>query len=96
MRRADHDLRTVVDVRQFGDRGSWMPVNTVFFVTDSGRGIFEDNAISDSTFANVAVTRDSQPVLLRNEIYNSSEQGVNVYGAGRGIFDENNIRKRLF
>jgi parallel beta-helix repeat protein len=66
------------------------------FVTDSGREIFEDNTISHSTFANVAVTQDSQPVLLRNEIYNSSKQGVNVYGAGRGIFEENNINRNAY
>lgn len=75
----------IIDAGQYG-----------IFVTDSGRGIFEDNTISHSTFANVAVTRDSQPILRRNEIYNSSQQGVNVYDAGRGIFEENNISRNAY
>ena len=75
----------VIDARQYG----------VLF-TNSGRGIFEDNNISHSTFANVAVTRGSDPVLRRNEIHNSSEQGVNVYDSGLGTFEDNRIYRNAY
>jgi parallel beta-helix repeat protein len=75
----------IVDAGQYG-----------IFVTDSGSGVFEGNTISHSTFANVAVTRDSDPVLRQNEIHSSSQQGVNVYDSGRGVFEENKIHRNSY
>jgi parallel beta-helix repeat protein len=75
----------IIDARQYG-----------IFVTQSGSGTFEDNIISHSTFANVAVTRDSEPVLRRNEMHNSSQQGINVYDHGRGVFEENKIHRNAY
>jgi F-box protein 11 len=61
------------------------------YVYDDGAGVFEDNEITGSTWANVAVESGGNPTVLRNRITGSARSGVAVWDDGAGVFEDNEI-----
>eukprot|EP00308_Calcidiscus_leptoporus_P004949 CAMPEP_0119353072 /NCGR_PEP_ID=MMETSP1334-20130426/2287_1 /TAXON_ID=127549 /ORGANISM="Calcidiscus leptoporus, Strain RCC1130" /LENGTH=283 /DNA_ID=CAMNT_0007366273 /DNA_START=416 /DNA_END=1267 /DNA_ORIENTATION=- len=60
-------------------------------VCDHGKGVVEDNVISFSNFAGVAVLNGADPHVRRNKIHEGMDSGVLISQRGRGVIEENDI-----